>query len=135
MKLILEDMFTKQYYPAFKRWNQKLKKIIREYDICTDTTENEYGEIELWCYDNDLAKLFSDSGIGVGISSDVAKEFKYDGNFQPVGLRYGDYIETVELKQNGKTYLVPVYCAYNGIGADYGMAIFEATKKEYSKGE
>ena len=132
MKLILEDMFTKQYYPAFKKWNQKIKKIIREYDICTDTIENEYGEIELWCYDDDLASLFYDSGIGVGTSSNVEKEFKYDEYYNPVGLNYGDYIETVELKQNEKTYLVPVYCAYNGVGADYAFALFEATKKEYS---
>lgn len=129
MKLILEDMFTKQYYPAFRKWNNKLKNIAKEYYICIDTTENEYGEIELWCYDDDLARLFHDSGIGLGNTSNVEKIYKYDGNFQPLGLHYGDYIETIELKQNGKTYLVPVYCAYNGIGADYGMAIFEATKK------
>ena len=132
MKLILEDMFTKQDKSNFRKWERDIFIIVNEYVICRDTIENEYGQIELWCYDDDLARLFYDSGIGVGKSFNIEKVFNYDDNYNPVGLNYGDYIETVELKQNGKSYLVPVYCAYNGVGADYAFAIFEATKKEYS---
>ena len=129
MTFNLEDLF-KTGDEDFLEWNRFVDDLIKKYNLCTgDRTINEE-LIELWCYDDDLAKLFSDFGIGIGMSFNVEKVFKVDNNYQPVGLNYGDYIETVELIQNGNVYHVPVYCAYNGTGADYAFALFEAEKGE-----
>lgn len=137
MKFELKSMFGTVTDEEFDEWDSHIDDLINEYRICVDTieSEDEY-EIELWCYDDDLARLFSDSGIGIGKSFNVEKEFKVDNNYQPVGLDYGDYIETVELHQSEKTYLVPVYCAYKGAGAYYAFALFKAEKKlDKIKGE
>lgn len=127
MKFELENIFKQGIEDE---WDEYVDSIIKEYNICVDTRIIDDHKKELWCYDEDLAELFNDFGIGLGMSSKVEKVFKFDEDYQPVGLDYGDYIETVELKQNENTYLVPVYCAYNGCGADYAFAIFEAEKGE-----
>ena len=130
MKFLLEHMFKAVSDKEFERWDKFTDSLIEEYTLCVDTIENEYGEIELWCYDSDLEQLFYDYGIEVGKASKIEKTFDYDEYYEPVGLDFGDYIETRELIQNGKTYFVPVYCANNGCSADYAFAIFEASKKE-----
>lgn len=124
MKFELENIIKDDFTDSL------IDSLIEEYTLCVDRRDIKGHEIELWCYDDDLTRLFTDSGIGIGKSTDVKKEFKYDEDYEPIGLEYGDYIETVELHQNGNTYLVPVYCAYNGSGADYAFAIFEAEKEE-----
>lgn len=125
MKFELENIFKQGIE---NEWNEYVDKIIEEYNICVDNRIIDNHGKELWCYDEDLVLLFTEFGIGLGASSKVEKVFNFDEDYQPVGLTYGDYIETVELKQNGNTYLVPVYCADNGFGADYAFAIFEAEK-------
>ena len=130
MKFILEHMFEYYTDDDYEKWDKFTNNLIQEYTLCTDVIEIDDHEIELWCYDADLEQLFNDYGIDVGEAFNIEKTFNYDEYYEPVGLDYGDYIETRELIQNGKTYLVPVYCAYNGNGADYAFAIFEATKKE-----
>lgn len=125
----LEKIFILKNDEEEALWDEFIDGLIEKYSLCTEIREIDGHEIELWCYDEDLAELFSDFGIGVGKSSNVEKVFNYDDDYNPVGLDYGDYIETVELHQNGNTYLIPVYCAFNGCGADYAFAIFEAEKK------
>ena len=125
MRFKLENIFKNE---IADEWDEYVENLIKEYNLCVDYRIIDDHKIELWCYDEDLAELFKDFDIGLGVSSKVEKVFNFDEDYQPVGLDYGDYIETVELKQNGNTYLVPVYCAYNGCGADYAFAIFEAEK-------
>ena len=107
-------------------WDVYVNEVANEYCICVD---NHTTEFELWCYDDDLAQLFTDFGIGIGRTVDFAKKFDFDADYQPLGLEYGDYIETTELKQNGNTYLCRVYCAHNGVGADYAFALFDIERK------
>ena len=126
MKFDLENIFTDGIE---EEWDEYVTEISKEYNICVDEREIDSHRRELWCYDDDLATLFDDFGIGLGKSFNVEKVFNFDDDYEPVGLDYGDYIETVELHQNGNIYLVPVYCAYNGCGADYAFALFEAEKK------
>ena len=128
MKFDLENIFKKHSDEEYDKWKKLCDDLIEEYWICVDTIEIDGHEIELWCYDDDLSALFTENGIGLGRSFNVEKVFNFDEDFQPVGLDYGDYIETVEFKQNGNTYFVPVYCADNGCGADYAFALFEAER-------
>ena len=125
MKFKLDNMYKRGIEDKRDKY---VDYIIKEYHICVDNRIIDGHRKELWCYDDDLAELFRDCCIGLGLASKVEKIFLFDDDYNPVGLDYGDYIETVELKQNGNTYLVPVYCAYNGCGADYAFAIFEAEK-------
>lgn len=127
MKFELENIFK---YCLEEEWNSYVDEIIREYNICVD---DKTTGLELWCYDDDLAELFTDFGIGIGKVVGFGKEFNFDKDYQPVGLTYGDYIETVELHQNGKTYECNAYCAHNGVGADYAFALFDMIK--VAKGE
>ena len=130
MRFELENILKRMSDKEYEQWNEFVESLICEYTICTDTIEIDGHEIELWCYDSDLEDLFYDHGIEVGKALNVEKTFDYDEDFQPIGLDYGDYIETRELVQNGKTYLVPIYCAYNGSSCDYGFAIFKVEKGE-----
>ena len=118
MKFELENIFKNGIEDE---WNEYVTEIANEYCICVD---NKTTEFELWCYDDDLAQLFTDNGIGIGKVVDFEKEFNFDDNYEPLGIEYGDYLETVELHQNGKTYLCKTYCAYNGDSADYAFALF-----------
>lgn len=126
MKFELENIFRKGIEDE---WNTYVDAIIKDYNINAVTMDIDGHEVELWCYDDDCAELFSDYSIGLGRTIDFAKKFDFDVDYQPVGLDYGDYIETTELKQNGNTYLCKVYCAHNGVGADYAFALFDIEKK------
>ena len=123
MKFELENIFKDGIE---EEWDEYVNKIIKEYNICVD---NKTTHLELWCYDDDLAELFMDFGIGMGKVVGRENTFNFDENYQPFGLDYGDYIETVELHQNGKTYECHVYCAQNGVGADYAFALFDMERK------
>ena len=124
MKFDLENIFTNGIEDE---WDAYVSEIANEYCICVD---NHTTEFELWCYDDDLAELFNDFGIGVGKVIDFGKLFAFDEDtYEPVGLNYGDYIETVELHQNGHIYECRVYCTFNGVGADYAFALFDMEKK------
>jgi hypothetical protein len=129
MNFDLERIFVLKTDEEEDKWNEFIDNLIKEYNLCTEIREIDGHQMELWCYDDDLATLFYDFGIGVGNSFNVEKVFNFDDEYNPIGLDYGDYIETVELHQNGNTYLVHTYCAYNGCGADYAFAIFELEKK------
>ena len=123
MKFELENIFKDGIEDE---WDEYVDKIIKEYNICVDDNTTDF---ELWCYDEDLAELFNGFGIGVGKVVGFEKEFNFDDDYQPAGLCYGDYIETVELHQNGHIYECRVYCAHNGVGADYAFALFDMEKK------
>ena len=114
MKLILSNL-TKD----------NTRELVQRYQINeTSVTLEDNSEILVWCWDGDLDTLFDDSDITVGKIFNREKEFNFDENYNPVGLEYNDYIETLELLQDGLFYYFPVYCAYNGVGAENAIAIF-----------
>ena len=123
MKFELENIFKDGIE---EEWDKYVNEIIKEYTICTYDVDD--GDLEVWCYDDDLATRFSDFGIGIGKTVHMAKQFNFNDDYEPVGLDYDDYIETVELHQNGNTYLCKTYCANNGCGADYAFALFDIEK-------
>ena len=103
---------------------ESVVNLIDEYQINVCEVILEKGEtIEVWCRDGDYENLLIDSDISVGKTYNRKKEFIFDDDYEPVGLDYNDYIETVELIQDGKSYYYPVYCAYNGCGAEDAIAI------------
>lgn len=119
----------RQKFMSLERQNE----LLEIYDINTawvsvPKRNGRTKSVDVWDYDNNLAQLFADSEIEVGRSCNVEKQFKTNEYNNPVGLNYGDYIETVELKQKGKSYYVPAYCINNEKGASYGLAIFERVK-------
>lgn len=125
MRFDLENIFTDR----IEEWDEYVNEVIDKYNICTYAVDD--GNLEVWCYDDDLATLFNDFGIGVGKVVHLGKRFDFDEDtYEPVGLDYNDYIETVELYQNGKTYLCKAYCAHNGVGADYAFALFDIERVE-----
>lgn len=127
MEFNLSNIFTDGIE---EEWDEYVDKIIEDYNINAVKIDIDNHKVEVWCYDEDLAQLFNDFGIGIGKVVELNKVFDFDEDYQPVGLDYGDYIETVELKQNGNIYLVKAYCANNGCGADYAFALFDVEKGE-----
>lgn len=126
MKFDLENIFKKEIEDE---WDAFVDSIIDEYTINAVKITIDDHKIEVWCYDEDLAQLFNDSGIGIGKVTELNKVFNFNDDYEPVGIDYGDYIETVELHQNENTYLCRAYCAYNGVGADYAFALFDIEKR------
>ena len=128
MKFELENIFKDGIE---EEWDEYVDEIIDEYNINAVKIDIDGHELEVWCYDDDLATLFDDFGIGIGKVVHFENKFDFDEDtYEPVGLDYDDYIETVELKQNGKTYLCKTYCAHNGVGADYAFALFDIERGE-----
>lgn len=107
---------------------EKTKEICKEYQInvCEVFLDNDE-TIIVWCCDGDFESLLIDSNIEVGNPYNIEKTFDYDEDYEPVGLEYNDYIETRELIQDGVSYYFPVYCAYNGSGAEDAIAIYNPT--------
>lgn len=125
---ILENIFEDSIK---EEWNEYIDSVIDEYTINATRIKVDDHEIEVWCYDDDLATLFDDFGINIGKVVHCENVFDYDEDtYEPVGLNYGDYIETVELHQYEKTYLCKAYCAHNGCGADYAFALFDIKRIE-----
>ena len=107
-------------------WNDYIDDLTSAFNINFNHINMGDKRIEVWCNDDDLENLFNTYQIEIGKVIHTSKEFKYDEDtYEPIGLSYGDFIETVELKQNGKTFLCDAYCAYNGCGAEYAFALFE----------
>lgn len=107
---------------------ENTKEICEEYQINACEVVLENGEvIKVWCCDGDFESLLIDSDIEVGNTYNREKEFNFNDDYEPVGLDYNDYIETIELIQNGVSYYFPVYCAFNGVGAEDALAIFNPT--------
>lgn len=107
---------------------ENTKEICKEYQInaCEVFLDNDE-TITVWCCDGDLDDLLIKSNIKIGNRYNKEKTFDYDDDYEPVGLDYNDYIETVELIQDGISYYYPIYCAYNGSGAEDAIAIYNPT--------
>lgn len=107
---------------------ENTKEICEKYQINVCEVELGNGEqLKVWCCDGDFGQLLIDSNIKVGNTYDREKEFDFDDDYQPIGLDYNDYIETLELIQDGESYYYPIFCAYNGTGAEDAIAIFNPT--------
>lgn len=108
MKLNLEDL-------------SNIEELTEKYNL--NVVNNRY------CYDDDLAELFTDSNIGMGMVHNFRMALKIDEDYNPITCNYRDYLETIELKQNGTSYYCPAYCEHNGSGADYALDINNITKE------
>lgn len=105
--------------------------LVDEYEINTSEVELADGTlIDVWCWDDSIDTLFIESGVKIGNRYNKEKVFNFDEDYEPVGLDYNDYIETVELIQNGISYFFPIYCAFNGCGAEDAIAIFNPVNIE-----
>ena len=95
-----------------------INQIIRNYNLGV-TANNHY------LFDGDLEELFSDSDITV--TNNVyhkAKDWQYDKDgCWLIGCKDGDYLETVELEQNGTVYLCQAFANCCGEGLDYTLAL------------
>ena len=88
MKFDLENVFRNCSDEEYDEWDEFIDDLVEDYTLATDTIEIDDHTIELWCYDDDLATLFDDNGIGVGRSFNVEKVFNYNEDYEPVGLDY-----------------------------------------------
>lgn len=94
---------------------ENINHLVEEYNLCTNN--NHY------LFDGDLEELFSDSNIRVGETLFKAKDWNYDEDGYLIGCEEGDYLETIELIQNGKTYLCQAFSDNCGDGPDYMLAL------------
>ncbi len=92
-----------------------MEELVEKYKLCHYNGH--------YCLDSDLEELFTNSNIEIGESLFIAKKFDFNDDYEPVGCMYGDYLETVELIQNGITYLCQAFCEFNGCSADYSLAL------------
>lgn len=102
---------------------ENIDELVEKYHICV--SNNHY------CFDGDLEDLFFNSDIEVGKTIYKAKDWKYDEEgCWLIGCEDGDYIETIELIQNGKTYICQVFSDRCGDGLDYMIALSNISKSE-----
>lgn len=95
--------------------NKNIRELSEEYNLCYNN--NHY------LFDGDLEDLFYDSKIKVGNVLYKAKDWEYDEDCYLTGCEDGDYLETIELIQNGKTYLCQAFSDCCGDGLDYMLAL------------
>ena len=100
---------------------ENIKDLADKYNLCYDN--NHY------LFDGDLEELFDDSNISIGETLYKAKDWKYDKDGWLIGCKEGDYLETIELIQNGKTYLCQAFCEYSGCCFDYMLALHNVVRK------
>jgi hypothetical protein len=94
---------------------ENIDELVNKYHICV--SNNNY------LLDGDLEELFYDSNIDVGETIYKAKDWEYGEDGWLIGCEDGDYIEAIELIQNGKTYLCKVFSDRCGDGLDYTLAL------------
>lgn len=99
-----------------------MNRLADEYNLCVNN--NHY------LYDGDLEDLFYDSKITVGKTLYKAKDWRYDEDgCCLIGCEEGDYLETIELIQDGKIYLCQVFCEYSGCCPDYMLALLNVSRE------
>lgn len=94
---------------------ENIGQLIEEYSLCVNN--NHY------LLDGDLEELLSLSNITIGQTLYKAKDWSYDEDGWLAGCSDGDYLETIELIQNDKTYLCQVFSCNCGDGLDYTLAL------------
>lgn len=97
-----------------------IDKLTHEYNLCVNNGH--------YLFDGDLEELFCDSDITVGKTLHKAKEWKYAEDGWLEGCKDGDYLETIELIQNGNTYLCQAFSDKCGDGLDYMLALLNVSK-------
>lgn len=94
---------------------------VEEYELSESWAWHKKGKrkkpVDVWVYDDKLKELFAKSEIVIGKRSNY-NESKCE--------KHGEYAGVVELKQKGKSYLIPVYSTYDKNW--YGFALFERVK-------
>ena len=94
---------------------ENINQLAVEYNLCVNN--NHY------LFDGDLETLFSDSNIVVGDIFHKVKDWEYDKDGYLIGCKDGDYLETIQLIQNGNIYLCQTFSDCCGDGLDYMLAL------------
>ena len=95
--------------------SKNINKLTDEYNLIRNNNH--------FLFDGDLEELFDDSNITVGETLYKVKDWEYDEDCWLIGCEDGDYLETIELIQNGKTYYCQVFSDCCGDGLDYMLAL------------
>ena len=99
---------------------ENINQLTDEYNLCV--VNNHY------LFDEDLEFLFCNSDIEVGETLYEVKNWKYDEDGWLVGCEDGDYLETIELIQDGKTYYCQTFSDKCGDGLDYTLALLNIVR-------
>lgn len=95
--------------------SDSIEKIFYDYNI--NISNNRF------ILDGDLEELFSDSDIEIGKVVNKGKQWSYDEEGEVIDCLEGDYLETIELIQNGVTYHCQVFAEWGGCCLDYALAL------------
>ena len=107
--------------------NENLAQLAEDFNLCVNN--NHY------LFDGDLETLFSESNIVVGETIHKAKDWTYNEDGWLTGCKDGDYLETIELTQNGNTYLCQAFSDCCGDGLDYTLALTNVSVLSEKKGD
>ena len=109
---------------------ENIDKLADKYHIGCVSSNRYSLNTNRYLLDGDLEDLFCDSDIEIGETIYKAKDWEYDEDGWLIGCEDGDYIETIELIQDGKTYLCQVFSDRCGDGLDYTLALLNISKSE-----
>lgn len=90
--------------------------LIDDYNLCVSN-------IFYYLFDTDLENLFADSNIKIGQTLHKAKDWKTDNEGWIVECQDGEYLESIELIQNGKTYKCRAFAIQSCHGLDYFLQL------------
>lgn len=66
------------------------------------------------CLDDALSTLFMCSGIFIEREIDKSRNISYNLDYNLIGCCYGDYLSTLELRQDERLYRCQTFCMYDG---------------------
>lgn len=100
---------------------ENINQLVDRYNLCVANNH--------FLLDSDLEELFYNSNIKVGRTLYKEKDWKCDiEDGCLVGCEDGDYLETIELIQDGKIYLCKAFSDECGCGLDYTLELMNVLK-------
>lgn len=110
---------------------ESIDKLADEYHLVSATNSRYSFSSNYYLLDGDLEDLFYHSNIEIGKTLYKAKDWKYDEDgLWIINCEDGDYLETIELIQDGKTYICQACSLKCGDGLDYMLALSNVSKSE-----
>lgn len=100
---------------------ENINQLVDRYNLCVANNH--------FLLDSDLEELFYNSNIKVGRTLHKEKDYRFSiGDGCLVGCEDGDYLETIELIQDGKSYLCKAFSDECGCGLDYTLALLNVSR-------
>ena len=97
-----------------------INQLIDDYNLCVNRKR--------FLLDGDLEELFESSNITIGDVTHKEKDWAYSESGWLIGCVDGDYLESIELVQNGIVYLCQAFSDRCGDGLDYTLSLFNLEK-------